>query len=325
MRYKLFSFVLILFSVVLFVSCGKTSGTEDPPPSSAKELAFELNEDKTSYAVSSLGSITDTDIVIPETYNGMSVTAIAPSAFKDCKQLTGISIPESITYIGPFAFQGCDSLIEKEAGVSYVDKWVVACDNTTTNVVLRNDTFGIAYGAFEKCHSLTDISIPEGLTIICDWAFSDCSALTSITMGNRVTSIGYGAFHECSELVSIELSSGLSYIGAYAFDECRNLESIKIPDGVTSIKEGTFSWCCALSNVALPNGLQEIGSSTFKKCYSLSSITIPASTKTVGENAFEGCKNGLIIYTDIQTQPDGWHSNWNPLGCTVAWGQASEN
>ena len=51
------------------------------------------------------------EVVIPEsvTYNGRPyhVTTIGQSAFSDCSSLTSITIPNSVTSIGIYAFRSC--------------------------------------------------------------------------------------------------------------------------------------------------------------------------------------------------------------------------
>lgn len=78
MKKKLLFFSIILFASIIlsvfFASCdGDTVHT--------KGLEYKLNNDKNSYSVSSIGTATDTDINIPEEYNGKPVTGIAGSAF----------------------------------------------------------------------------------------------------------------------------------------------------------------------------------------------------------------------------------------------------
>lgn len=64
----------------------------------------------TSYSIKSIGSVTNTDLVFPATYNGKPVTLISSDAFKDNTTITSIVIPDSYTSIGMSAFRGCTAL-----------------------------------------------------------------------------------------------------------------------------------------------------------------------------------------------------------------------
>lgn len=69
--------------------------TEAPTEEITNELEFKLNEKTDTYAVTGIGSYTDTDVVIPSTYNSKAVTSIGNSAFYNCKSLTKLTIPDS--------------------------------------------------------------------------------------------------------------------------------------------------------------------------------------------------------------------------------------
>ena len=176
-----------------------------------------------------------------------SVTSIGSSAFSGCTSLTSITIPDSVTSIAQDVFEGCDQLIQTEGGVSYVDKWIVDCDESVTAVSLRADTVGIGAYAFSACTALTSITIPDGVTSIGIWAFSDCDSLTSITIPGGVTSIGTYAFLSCDSLTSITISEGVTSISRDAFSSCNSLTSIIIPTSVTSIGARAFSFTALAS------------------------------------------------------------------------------
>ena len=55
----------------------------------------------------------------------------------------------------------------------------------------------IGYQAFECCHGLTSITLPNSITAIDAYAFVNCIGLTSITLGNNITIIGARAFYGC--------------------------------------------------------------------------------------------------------------------------------
>ena len=90
-----------------FAGCGST---EDTPPPPKQSLRYILNEDNESYCVSNIGTVTDTDVVIPSTYNGKPVTSIRAGAFRECTSFTNITIPDSITSIDEGTFKDCTSL-----------------------------------------------------------------------------------------------------------------------------------------------------------------------------------------------------------------------
>ncbi len=213
-----------------------------------------------------------TSITIPD-----SVIGIGWRAFYGCSSLTSVTIPGSVTSIGSSSFHGCSKLIETINGVQYVDTWVIDCDESVTNVIIRERTKGIANSAFKDCSSLTSITIPDSVTSIGMDAFYKCSSLTSITIPNSVTSIGMDAFSGCSSLTSVT-----------------------IPDGVTSIGRSVFSGCSSLESVTIPNRVANIGDCAFCDCSSLTSITIPDSVTSIGDRAFDNCSSLNAVYiTDI--------------------------
>ncbi len=188
-----------------------------------------------------------TSITIP---NG--VTSIGSYAFYCCSGLTSITIPDSVTSIGEGAFYGCSKIKQTESGVRYVDKWVIGCDDSASNVSLRNNSVGIADNAFSRCSGLTSITIPDSVTSIGSYAFEYCSILTNVTIGNGVTSIGSYAFIGCRELTSITIGNGVTSIGSSAFKNCSKLTSITIPEGVTSIESEAFCGCSSLTSITIP-------------------------------------------------------------------------
>ena len=100
-------------------------------------------------------------VVLPE-----GLQSIGVYAFCDCVELTGVKIPTSIKRLSAHAFAGCEKLIQVENGVHYVDKWVVKCEKNVTEVVLREDTVGIADSACQLANALKRITLPNGLQYI---------------------------------------------------------------------------------------------------------------------------------------------------------------
>lgn len=102
--------------------------------------------------------------------------------------------------------------------------------------------------ALASRHSLTSVTLPDGLKSIGNYAFKRCRVLNDINIPESVTSIGDSAFVECYRLSSITLPEGLTKIGYSVFDNTA-LTSITIPSTVTCIENDAFNRCSSLRNV----------------------------------------------------------------------------
>lgn len=168
-------------------------------------------------------SSTESGIVTCEIHENTRI--IADNAFAYGRQLTNITIPDSVISIGKEAFLECSSL---------------------TSVTIGKSVVSIGYSAFGNCKGLNKITIPNSVTHIGDHAFSSCG-LTEITIPDSVTYIGDYAFGS-SELTSVTIGNGVKSIGESTFWEC-NLTDVIIPSSVVSICEDAFAYCDKLTNI----------------------------------------------------------------------------
>ncbi|MBQ4065395.1 MAG: leucine-rich repeat domain-containing protein, partial [Clostridia bacterium] len=303
--------MLILFSTLITplsaisasAEGGRTTSTplvSEPAVEYASEgLDFTLNDDGRSYSVTGIGDCTDTDLIIPSTYNGFPVTGIGRDAFWYCTVLTSVIIPDSVTSIEGFAFSNCSAL---------------------TSVTIPDSVTSIGRNAF-AASGLTSVTIPDSVTSLGYSAFSNCESLTSATLGSGVTIIDASLFSECTALTSVTIPDGVTSIGSYAFYLCSSLESITIPDGVTSIGSAAFQYCRDLTSVNIPDNVTRMGDYAFAYCTGLTSIAIPDSVTIMENNAFFDCTNLTDIYCEAESQPSGWYSEWlNYCDAVVHWG-----
>ena len=229
-----------------------------------------------------------TSITIPN-----SVTEIGISTFENCTNLEYMTMPNSVTSIGSSAFYGCSSLtsINISDGVTEIDSDAFKGCSSLTSITIPDSVTSIGYDAFRCCSSLKNINIPNSVTSIGDSAFYGCSSLTSINIPDGVTGIGNWTFEDCSSLTSITIPDSVTSIGFRAFEGCSSLTSITIPDSVTSIDNDAFRGCTSLTSITIPNSVTSIGDGAFRCCSSLTSINIPDGVTSIGSSAFEGCSS----------------------------------
>jgi len=163
--------------------------------------------------------------------------------------------------------------------------------DVVTEIKIPEGVTIIGYLAFTECSSLTSVTIPNSVTSIGKDAFSYCPRLTSVTFGNRLTSIGDNAFQGCSDLTSITIPDSVTSIGDMAFSHCSNLTSVTIGNGVTSIGRFAFTSCSRLTSITIGNSVKSIGSGVFSGCSNLTSITIPDSVTSIEYGAFSECSS----------------------------------
>ena len=224
------------------------------------------------------------------------VTSIGDRAFRGCKGLTSITIPDSVTSIGEEAFCLCTDInsITIPNSVTSIGNYAFSGCSGLTSINIPDSVTSIGNSAFNGCSGLTSITIPDSVTSIGYSAFCGCSGLTSITIPDSVTSIEYKAFHGCSGLTSITIGVIFSFEGL--FPDSSNLTSVTILDGVTSIERSAFGGCKGLTSITIPNSVTSIGALAFYCCSGLTSITIPDSVTSIGYGAFSGC-TGLTSIT----------------------------
>ncbi len=161
---------------------------------------------------------------------GDSVQRIPENFVRDCRGLTSVTIPNSVTSIGGFAFEYC-------SGLTTLNFNAINCQD------------------FNYCPfigtSLTTVNIGDSVQRIPAYFVSGCSGLTSITIPNSVTSIGGSAFRGCSGLTSITIPNSVTSIGEEAFRNCRGLTSVRClasaPPSIGSSSFAGISSTCTLT------------------------------------------------------------------------------
>ena len=247
------------------------------------QVPSDLNYSESGDTVKITGYVGDaTEVEIPDTIDGKTVTEIGEYAFLDTN-VESVKIPDGVTSIGMYAFRKCGAL---------------------KNINIPESVTSIGQGAFFDCWSLENIKLPSGITSISPETFVSCSKLTNITIPENVVSIGNAAFRRCMSLSSIEIPKNVTSIGTYALAECDKLADI-------TVDEGNLYYCCedgilfnidkteliqypinkSCESYNIPESVTSIRVAAFSLCKNLTSISIPASVASIGDNAFFSCSN----------------------------------
>ena len=137
--------------------------------------------------------------------------AIGAHAFRDCKGLFTVKLPEGLQTVGSAAFYGCENL---------------------RRVTLPDSITRIGPWAFYRCKSLKNITLPENLKALETNVFRACTGLTSIKIPKNVTAIWYNAFAD-SGLRSIVVPDNVKTVDPKAFAGCKQIKEISLPKHIS--------------------------------------------------------------------------------------------
>lgn len=202
-----------------------------------------------------------------------SINVISSYAFYCCSNLENIDIPQSVTYIGDYAFSSYFTSITIPKSVTYIGllafpgitelSWnAIHCETPLFTTYYYNYNYGYVYDAssieyvtigneveylpsgFISGSKIKEITIPNSVTTIGSYAFSQCDSLSSITIPNSVSTIGERAFGESKSLKTIYwdakncmYTSNTNYPSNNAPLTDSNTEHIIIGDEVESIDD----------------------------------------------------------------------------------------
>jgi len=263
---------------------------------------YFLNDE--SEAVISRYTGGESEVVVPETLDGHTVTQIGTFAlssfggdFSDNHipdtLITSIVLPETIEVLPDYAFSYNYNL--KEINIpSKVKTIPYECFSYCISleyVEIPETVTQIEGRAFNWCNNLKNINIPENITEICENTFRGCYALESVNMPG-VKKIGEYAFCYCESLVIDELPKNLTEIGDGAFQRCESFECLDLSN-VIKIGKSAMADCENLKEVILNDNLERLEYGVFQNCDSLERITLPSNLTYIGGYCFRlsGLKN----------------------------------
>lgn len=267
------------------------------------------------------GEVTITDyigtsehVLIPDTIDGLPVTALGHRAFYE-KTVTTVVVPDSVTEIGAACFSG---------------------DNYLVSLKLPDGLKRLPPASLESCMRLYDFDLPQSLEKIYSSVFEFNYYLTHLTLPSSLTEIEQLNFIGLYGLQSLTLAEDNA---AFKLDETNGLlmtadgtrllhcfsdivpaEEIILPEGVKIVDPFAFHYDYDVKRIVLPEGVETIGAMAFAMCPNLTEIVIPASVTNIGVmDGLEG-RTGIISYKrNVIVTPEGCPAwNWAvETGATV--------
>ena len=230
------------------------------------ELYIDTDDGQTYY-VAGVGSWKGNTLVIPDTYNGKPVNAVATGAFLGNKDIINLTIPDTVTAISDKAFGNCSNL---------------------KNVTLPHNYTKIAYDAFEGSNFITtlyfnllhqaneDSDLYKTVPAI--------SSLRRLVVGEGVKYVKLETLESGEyNIKHVELPDSAADVSIYS----HALESINIPKNILRL----YLASDFLSELTLPDGIEYIN----LKCKNLQKINLPKSLERVYLDECSSLKGEVII------------------------------
>lgn len=229
-------------------------------------------------------------------YRGSSKTPVIPSGvsgigdgvFKD-SDITSVTIPDGVRYIGNSAFQNCNYLtnikipksVQKISGYAFYE--CSSLSSVTFSVGLKS----IEDNAFGYCESLKKVVLPEGLEKL-DGSFCGCYNLEDITFPSTLAEIDSdeSAIYDTKWYDNIPDSAPIYCGGIFlGFKVNYPYENIKI-DSTYTVRAGTKTvymnkcYVDKLTTLNLPDGLKSLTiklPTNANSNYKITTLTVPES------------------------------------------------
>ncbi len=141
-----------------------------------QEFRFKMLEDETFAVIGYSGG--EKEVIIPDTHWGKPITVLFDSLFSGHAEIESVQIPDTVTDIGEFVFDGCDRLrrISLPSGLEHI--WPYAFARCwIEEIVIPEKIHTIAPFTFKNCKNLKKITAGPGLKNIYGYAFGGCDSL----------------------------------------------------------------------------------------------------------------------------------------------------
>jgi len=166
-----------------------------------------------------------TSIEIPK-----GVETIGSGAFYHCDDLGAVTIPSSVTEIGPEAFaytKWMNNWQQSDVNNFLVvgDGILLAYKGSASQVTIPSNVKRIAPGVFKDHAEISQITLPDSLKVVGEEAFSGCSGLRNVSGGSALEEIRDRAFYGCP-IETVRIPASVKEVGLMAFGGTGETDSV---------------------------------------------------------------------------------------------------
>ncbi len=202
------------------------------------------------------------EVILPN-----SLKNIGGDTFYYCKNLRSINIPRNVELMGNNPFAGCPNVVVDNQSPHYVMQG---------GVLYTADMRTLIYCSIKG--DSTELTIPEGVTVISKHAFYCCTRFERIVLPSTLQKMENNPFSGCSRLELVNHST--SY---YIQDDV-------IYNGFKTAVVGTLNRICS-KRLVLLEGIKTINRNSFWNCTGIETLVLPSSLEDIGYNPFVDCAN----------------------------------
>lgn len=240
-----------------------------------------------------------------------TVTTIGDTAFRGCRNLYNLTIPDTVVTLGSGVFKNCSSLQQIKIPASIAQ---------------------IGSECFLNCSLLSEVSFDASSLssrTIGNYAFKDCSNLTKVSIPANFIRIGKYCFAGCSSLTYVTIPTSVTAIGSCVFDGCINMIELTIPNVIetddsnttTSVVLGRMfggSGTSDSTNMCVPtslkriklNNISQLANKCFSSCNSIEEFE--GYYSNLSTSLFEGCM--CLKHVNVSL-PETFHALSIPSSC----------
>lgn len=227
------------------------------------------------------------DLVIPSSIDGTPVVGIAPEAFRDNAEITSVTIPGTVKYIGNEAFRRCTNL-EK--------------------VVLNEGLEHVGSKSFDSCRMLENIVFPESVTFIGEYVCA-LSGVKNISIPGSITEVPPGMYYG-SAVDNFVLPEHVTLLKECAFEKCDGLVNVTVPGNILKIERKVFANNINLKSVVIEEGCKETGYAVFEGDIVLETVQFPESLTQFLPSLFPDCNKDLMLYVKEGSKTEEFAINY---------------